>query len=168
MKILILFLGMVCYSCNMIGAGTLGGFQEWSFPASRELFDKEISNLYKDNPQYIIPEKLKYLDSWEESGYGFLDGKIFYFASVPEELFYVSYWETKHDFLGDPDRKYTEIAVRAIHSGAGGWKTVDGFKNNKFDKDRINARFYNEILSKLEKQLNLKSKKENYWYEMFE
>jgi len=163
-----LFLCVACNGCNMFGAGTLGGFQEWSFPVSRELFDKEISNLYKDNPEYIIPEKWQYLDSWEANGYGSLDGKIFHFKSQPEELYYVSYWETKHDFLGDPDRKYTEIAVRAFHTGKGGWETVDYFKKNKAGKNRINTRFYNEIVSKLEKKLNLTSKKENYWYEIFE
>ncbi len=88
-KCIIIVVVMAFSSCKWFGAGTLGAFQDWAFLLPKNQFEKQISLFIKSNPQYIIPKKWEYLDDWEERGFGFLNGKVFYFKNNPEELYYV-------------------------------------------------------------------------------
>lgn len=168
----LLVLIFICFGCNNL-VGTLGVFQQWTFPVSEQRLDQEIVSFYKNYPAYNIPEKWKYLDNWEERGFRFLDGKIVYFANNPEEMYYVSYSQKDHEFDDDKNSFSTTIAVRAVNNSSDygngvayeKWNTVDDFKEKKKEEDRINERFYNEVILKLEKHMNVKSKKYNPWYE---
>ncbi|TDE14819.1 hypothetical protein [Dyadobacter psychrotolerans] len=155
--LMILMVGCNTKSCNMDNlAGTLGTFQPWGFAASEDQMNKAIANLYAQNPKYVIPEKWKYLDNWEESGYGFLQGKIFYFGQIPEEMYYVSYSSDHID-----DMKVMAISVRAVTDGN---DSMRWFKNDEIqesEQKRINNRFYEEIIKKLEKLLGVPAQKFN-------
>ncbi|QDK81532.1 hypothetical protein EXU85_24160 [Spirosoma sp. KCTC 42546] len=147
--------------CDILSAGTLGAFQQWNFSATEKRLDKEMAVLYKNNPEYVIPEKWKYLDSWQESGYGSLNGKIIYFSNRPEEMYYISYFEIEANSPGnDSDSTITTIAVRAVNNGNSSWDTAEEFEKNKAEEKKINSRFYNEIISKLEIQIGQTAKKE--------
>src|SRR5882672_7782340 len=94
MKILNFLLGIVVLgtlsSCNF-SSGTLGGFEDNVFPVSKKRLDNAIDSLYKEFPQYKIPEKWMDLDNWSARGYDFLESNIFYFKDNPEEMYYVTY-----------------------------------------------------------------------------
>jgi len=170
MKKNLFFISLVlCSSCNIIGAGTLSTFQQWTLPVSKEMLDREVADLYKTNPEYLIPEKWKYLDTWADSGFGSLNGKIFYFKENPEEMYYISYFEENPDFDTQKDSKNATISVRAVNNGSidRKWRTVDDYKGNSMEEKRINNRFHEEIILKLEKRMGVKSKKQNFWYEFF-
>lgn len=148
--------------CDMFGTGTLGTFQQWSFPVSEKRLDREMGLLYENNPTYVIPDKWKHLDDWQKSGYGFLKGKILFFEEAPEEMYYVSYFEAEpNSFANDNDFTITVIAVRAVNNGNSRWNTVDDYAKNKAEIERIDTRFYKEIISKLEREMRLKVEKRN-------
>jgi len=159
-KIYILGLIILCTSCKWFSAGTLGSFKRWAFVITEKQFEQELSQFFKNNPQYLVPEKWDYLDTWKESGYGFLKSKIFYFKDGPEEMYYVSYRDIDDDFTAKEGFKTTIISIRAVTDGNEMriWFTVEDYEKNKVEEKRIDDRFHNEIISKLEKQMNLKSK----------
>lgn len=169
----LLVLAVFLAGCSMLGAGTLGSFQQWSFSISEKRLDKEIANLYKNNPSYIIPDKWKELDTWNKSGYGFLKGKIFYFKDIPEQMYYISYHEIEANSYGnDSDSTVSTIAVRAVNSGdeliinkedtiwiSNRWDTRDDFDERV--ANNIDKRFYKEIISRLERQIGQRARKYN-------
>lgn len=159
---LILIILIFCNSCNSV-TGTLGSFQKWIIPVSIGNVDEELIKLYANNPEYVIPEKWKYMDSWKDRGFEFLDGTIFYFKANPEEIYYVTYSDAEEEMPN------TVISVRAVfNKDVENWQTIENYRKNEHEKKRINERFYQEIIAKLEKQMNVKSKKLNYWYEFLE
>jgi hypothetical protein len=106
----------------------------------------------------MVPAKWEYLDSWDEGGYGSLNGKIFYFENGPEEMYYVTYTR-------DPDKDVngavtTTVSVRAVTKGAANrrWNIKDDLSENRAEIDRINERFRKEIITKLEAQMQLRGK----------
>ena len=76
---------------SLTSCGTLGGFDTIEFPTSKQRLVWAIENLYTQNPEFVIPDNLKHLDDWKKRGYGFLDSRIFYFKSSPEEMYYVTF-----------------------------------------------------------------------------
>ncbi|CAG5002258.1 hypothetical protein DYBT9275_02852 [Dyadobacter sp. CECT 9275] len=151
---MILIVGCNSKSCNLDKiAGTLGAFQKWSFAISEMQMEKGIENLYTQNPNCRIPEKWVHLDDWKQGGYGFLNGKIFYFEDQPEEMYFVSYYEGSMD-----SQDVLVISVRAVNNGSS-WSTVDDFRFREPEQKRIDNRFHEEIIKKLEKLLNVKAQK---------
>lgn len=142
-------------SCN-IGAGTLGGFDERVFPVGKKQLDLAIEKLYSEHPEYNIPDKWKDFDNWSESGYDFLESKIFYLKNQPEEMYYVS-------FVGDSamlaDPKQSIIAIRAVNKGSRKWLLEEDL--DKKEQERIESRFDKEIISELEKYTHTKAKRED-------
>lgn len=150
----------ILISCK-IGAGTLGGFETWYFPISKKNVQNKIDSLFIKYPNYTIPEKWKYLDDWSKSGYDFLESKIFYFKNEPEEMYYVTFVEAGTG-VENPD--HARIAVRAVNCGKPIWLTVDDFSNN--EKNRIQRRFYQEIILKIEKSTGVSAVQlKRNWYE---
>lgn len=135
-------------ACN-IGAGTLGGFDSRKFETDKKTLAIGIDSLYKQHPEYVIPDKWKDFDNWSERGYDFLDGRILYFTSSPEEMYYLT-------ILAGND---TRIAIRAVHTGSGRWLLEDDFSLT--EKERIEKRFDFEIISQLEKLTKSKSVRED-------
>lgn len=85
-KISVATLAISSVSCDMF-AGTLGTFRQWTFPVQKTELYKAVNILFKNHPEYLVPDELKDMDDWEDRGYGFLDGKIFYFKDHPEEMY---------------------------------------------------------------------------------
>ena len=129
-----------------MGAGTLGGFETYFFPTSKPILVKAIDTLFAQHPEYKIPSKWTSLDDWKERGYDFLDTRIFYLKSNPEEIYYVSFYGDANDSIQANPQK-TGIAIRAVNNGAG-WTKED--ETNSRDKRRIEKRFSDEIISRLE------------------
>lgn len=152
--------------CNTFSPGTLGSFQKWRFPIPEKQFDSEVNAFFKNNPQYLIPEKWEHLDSWKQNGYGSLNGKIFYFSSHPKEIYYVSYSadvEGFEDKKNPNQRQFLKEQLTWEKKERGPQQKIQ--KKNEKEIHRIDDRFYKQIITKLEKQANVKSEKYNHWYE---
>ena len=138
-------------SCGM-GAGTLGGFKKITFFTSKRTLVAAIDSLFAQNPEYKIPEKWKKENTWSERGYDFLDTRIFYFKSEPEEMYYVSFYGDANDSI-QKDTTTTGISIRAINNGANyNWSKESYISYS--EKNRIIKRFQDEIISKIEKYTN--------------
>jgi hypothetical protein len=127
------------------GCGSLGGFQNINFPISKGRLELAIDSLYSTNPEFRIPGKWGIYDNWSKRGYDFLESRIFYFQNPPEEMYYVT-------FVGDSttfaDTTNITIAIRAINWGAGKWNLSGDV--NPDERLRIERRFNDEVVSKLE------------------
>lgn len=141
-----LFLISILSGC-VFSAGTLGGFESHVFNTSKRKVERSIDSLYSKNPQYLIPENWKEFDSWSQRGYDFLDSRMFYFDSGPQEMYYVS-------FIGDSnekepqDREQTELAIRAVFHQSEGWRYEREMSLS--ERKRIVNRFTTEIIIPLE------------------
>ena len=156
---------LICSSCSWIGAGTLGSFKEYYFVISEQNFNKELLKFYKQNSIYSIPEKYIYLDNWDEGGYGFLKGKILYFKNEPEEMYFVSYYELDKENTVKQGHKSINFSVRAVNDcKSSRWDTEQDYDKDKKEQERIEKRFYDEIIVKLEKQLHTKAIEDNSWF----
>jgi hypothetical protein len=138
----------------MIGCGTLGdGFGEWNFSVSRKKLEIAIDSLYKIHPEYSIPQKWEKQNDWSERGYDFLESRIFYFKSSPEEMYYVT-------FIGDSatlaNPSNVNIGIRSVfkENTHKQWLLSDDL--NSPEKERIENRFDSEIIPKLEEYTKTK------------
>ncbi|RYU87378.1 hypothetical protein EWM62_16865 [Mucilaginibacter terrigena] len=114
-----------------------------------------LKQIYKDHPEYLIPEKWEQFNDWSRRGYDFLDSRIFYFKDAPEEMYYIS-------FIKDPEdpaaAKSVILAVRAVQRDSStSWLLQKDF--NEKQQEEIEARFDKEIVSKLEKYTLTKAKR---------
>ncbi|WP_375448650.1 hypothetical protein [uncultured Fibrella sp.] len=161
MKYLLIII-LICFSaCDTFDAGTLGAFQQWCFPVSQSKMAQGLTNLLVKNPSYKIPEKWKYLDNWSERGYESLEGQIIYFKKQPEEMYYISYFSMYPQSIGnDTDSNITKLAIRSVNNGGIKWYGIDDLVKDSSEVNRINKRFYVEIILKLEKQMNVEVKKD--------
>ena len=152
MKKLILYTFLLyCLASCSIGAGTLGGFEERTFPIAETRLESAIDTLLAQHPEYLIPAKWEELDNWEERGYDFLNGKIFYFSREPEEMYFVT-------LIPKDNSQTSAIAIRAVNNGGRVWQLEDSF--NASEKKRILNRFDAEIIVKLENISSVKPEKE--------
>jgi hypothetical protein len=140
-----------------ISAGTLGGFDLRIFPTSKRDLVKAIDTLYSRHPEYKIPDKWKTFDDWHERGYSFLDGRIFYFNASPEEIYYAPFYGDANDSI-QSDTTKTALSIRAYRNNKFGWTKEDDCSSK--EKKRVQQRFDQEIISKLEEYTNTKSTKE--------
>ena len=139
--------------CNY-SRDSLGSSSGIFFPVSRKTLEVGMDSIFSKNPQYMIPEKWRDLDNWSQRGFGFLNGKIVYFKISPEEMYYVT---ILGDSVGNRSNLKTTIAIRAINIG------YRWFKYNELsdeDRKRINDRFNEEIVPKLEVYTNSHGAKE--------
>lgn len=141
----------------IVGCGTLGKIgDERDFPVSKKKLEVAMDSLYSQHPEYKIPDKWKAFDGWAKSGYGFLESRIFYFKSSPEEMYYVTFIGDSV-MLADPNK--IGIGLRAIYNGDANGKWLLGNDLDSKEKDRIDKRFDHEIISKLEQYTNTKASK---------
>lgn len=150
-RILIVF-SLFLYSCNNIGAGSNGAWKIKGFPFTNKEVTASVNSLYEKYPEYLIPKKWE-----EESGYWKNDGYdksrilFFYFKSAPEEMYFV--FLVAPGFVDHPE--YARLAVISVYSEKTGWKVIK--EQSDKDKVRIQQRFENEIISKLEKSMGTKT-----------
>lgn len=151
MKKIALILSFYLTACNF-GAGTLGGFDSITFPTFKKNIVASIDSIYKMYPSYKIPDKWKYHDDWKRRGYDFLDSRIFYFKSEPEEMYYVTFLGDANDSV-QTNQNNTSISIRAflkynLGDSFESWHTEDQCRSK--EKKRIEKRFNEEIISKIE------------------
>ena len=127
----------------LTGCGTLGSFDIINFSVNKEQLALAIDTVYKNYPDYEIPQKWKKFDTWNERGYDFLNSRIFYFKESPEEMYYVTFRGDKTTLPNRP----VSIAIRAVSNGKGKWLMQDDFSEKEIE--RIESRFKLEILSKI-------------------
>jgi hypothetical protein len=145
---------MQCLIFTLItSCGTLGGFQDRNFPTSKNKLEFAMDSLYVEHPEYNIPTRWKTFDNWSDRGYGFLESRIFYFKSPPEEMYYVT-------LVGDStvlaDSTNVTIAIRSVFNGiTNRWLLNDDVDVK--EKARIESRFDKEIISKLERYTKTKA-----------
>lgn len=130
--------------CKYYSAGTLGSFEESKFELTKSDLEIRINKLQEDYPEYKVPPKREEYNDWEQRGYSFLTGYIFYFESEPEEMYYVT-------FLGDTatlaNSTQSALAIRAIHQTPGRWLLAEDLTES--DRRRVEERFNKEIKAKL-------------------
>jgi len=154
LNLFVILFTIVLIGCG-VAAGTLGGFDRITFPTSKRALVVAIDSLYAQHPEYKIPDKWKREDDWKSRGYDFLDSRIFYFMKQPEEMYYVSFYGDANDSV-QVDSTATAIAIRAVYNGSTYNWTKEGDLNSSEEK-RMQKRFKEEIISKLEKYTNTKS-----------
>ncbi len=145
---------ILCLGTGCIGAGTLGGFDTRTFSTSKRKLVAAIDTLYAQYPGYKIPDKWKSLDDWHERGYDFLESRIFYFKSPPEEMYYVAFYGDANDSI-QADTTRTGISIRAVSDGTPGW-VLEGNTSHS-EKKRIQDRFDREIVFKLEQYCKVRA-----------
>lgn len=154
MKYILIVLFFIITSCD----GTLRGFKNRSFLTPKNTIEKAIDNLYAKNPKLKIPEKWKTYDTWKKRGFEFLDTRILYFQSDPEEMYYISF--VKNGKENQDENGPTILSIRSVFTKEHNkWLKEEDFENN--EKERIEKRFDTEIINELEKYSGIKAKKEH-------
>lgn len=154
LTILIVFVSS-SFSCNKVGAGSFGGWDINVFPVPPNRFDKAIDSLYKLHPTYIMPEKWKaYGEDWIKQGYISKKIYVFYFNESPEKMYYISLVDA--GMSEHPE--YTRISIRGVKTSDGHWK--ENSQYNPKERERIEKRFNEQIIKKLEGYTDSKSYKQ--------
>jgi len=136
------------------GCGTLGGWTDICFPIPQKTLEVGIDILFVAHSEYKIPQKWNELNDWSQTGHDFLKSWIFYFQSLPEEMYYVTVVTNPANSI-EPK---TTIAIRSVNMGYR-WFNYDNV--NEMERKRIQERFDKEIISKLEARLHVRAVKEN-------
>lgn len=144
---IIVFSLIILNSCNLGFSGTLGGGKTYRFNCSEEKLNFYLDSIESKTTSLKIPKDLKKYDDWEETGYGFLKGKIFYINEKKddvEEMYYVS--------VIPPIAKSNRagVAIRAVFRAKEyllGWKTFEDLP--RLEKEEIEERFKNRVLNQL-------------------
>lgn len=149
MRILnIMFLVFAFMSCNYKPAGTLGGGYVYEFNCSEEELNKCLDDFKQNSNSLDIPEKWKQYDDWDDRGYTFLKGKIFYFGNnypLDEEMYFVTVLKSDG---GNSD--IGRASIRSVFRKADGLSGWRDFKDlNKSDAKRIEERFQKNVLDRL-------------------
>lgn len=136
-----------------IGGGTLGGFELRIFPTSKKKLVQAIDTFFIKYPKYKLPPKWVSFDNWKARGFDFLDGRIFYFKTNPEEVYYVTMYGDGNDSV-QIDTTKTGMSIRAFRNEKFGWTKVDNCSRQ--EKQRIQKRFDEEIVSKIDSIVDMK------------
>ncbi|RYD57394.1 MAG: hypothetical protein EOP56_08795 [Sphingobacteriales bacterium] len=143
------------YGC--IGGGTLGGFETRIFPTSKKKLVRAIDTFFIGYPEYKLPQKWVSFNDWNARGYDFLDGRIFYFKTDPEEVYYITMYGDGNDSV-QADTTKTGISIRAYRNKNIGWTSESDCSRK--EKQRVQKRFDEEIVSRIDSILGLKHAKE--------
>lgn len=103
---------IILISCDLGFSGTLGGGKIHRFNCTEEKLNFYLDSIERENPSLKIPKKWKKYDNWEQAGYGFLKGKIFYMKEKDpndDEMYYVSVIPPMEKFEKNPG-----ASVRAV------------------------------------------------------
>ena len=157
-KILLNALILFFIEVFITGCGTLGGIGDnIYFATSKKKLEIAIDSLFSKHPEYMILPEWEIYNDWSASGYDFLESRIFYFSN-PDEMYYVT-------FVGDStllaDSTKIGIGIRAVCKGTYKW-LLDADLNSK-EKERIEKRFDDEIISKLKQNTKVRTWKESHW-----
>lgn len=147
-KLIIVSVILLLASCNDKIAGTLGSGSIYEFNCSEEKLNICLDK-FKESSQYLaVPEKWKKYDNWEEKGFDFLKGKVFYLKGnndFEEEMYYVT-------VLGSSPKlkNIARTSIRSVFRMVGGtprWLYFDDL--SKSEAKEIENRFQKIILDKM-------------------
>jgi hypothetical protein len=135
---------IILIRCN-IGAGTLGSFDDRRLAINKSDFLTAFDSLTEKQ----IPDKWKETAASIEHTYEFLadDVTCLYLNDNPEEMYFVSY---------QGNSKFTVISVRSVFRH-GRWSVKGDLDNEEID--RIETRFDNEIIKKIEYRTRTKAER---------
>lgn len=149
---------------------SMGGGEGYKFHCSLVDMKNCLEKIKKEN-DLNIPAKWRKFDDWDQTGYDFLNGKVFYFHKDNigrEEMYYVSC--VIEDDLSDVDKdkifpsdtlkiadKDPTVSLRAvfeIENEKTGWKSISDL--DKKEVTRVEERFKKEIVNKISITCNCK------------
>lgn len=141
----ILFAVMITLTQCNIGAGTLGSFDDRRFAVTKSDFLTAFDSLTEKQ----IPDKWRETAVSIEQTYAFLadDVTCLYLNDTPEEMYFVSY---------KGNSKFTIISVRSVFRH-GRWSVQGNLDDEEID--RIETRFDNEIIKKIENKTRTKAER---------
>lgn len=139
---------VILTSCDLGFSGTLGGGDIHRFNCTEEKLNFYLDSIEEHNLSLKVPKKWKKFDNWEQKGYGFLKGKVFYIKekdSNDDEMYYVSVIPPKEKFAKNPG-----ASVRAV------FRMVDNKPRwlylrdlSRSDGKEIEEKFKKRVLSQL-------------------
>ncbi|WP_348811312.1 hypothetical protein [Flavobacterium maritimum] len=147
-KVIIASVILLLVSCNDKIAGTLGSGSIYEFKCSEEKLNICLDKFKESSKYLVVPEKWKKYDNWEDIGYGFLKGKVFYLkgnSDFEEEMYYVT-------VLGSSPKlkNIASTSIRSVFRMKGGtprWLYFDDL--SKSEAKEIENRFQKIILNKM-------------------
>jgi len=147
----------LCCLCGLMAAcnkfGAIG--DTINFRTTKPQLETAIDSLYAKYPQYKLPAKWAKYNNFPVKNPEYLETKIFYFKSQPEEMYYISLID---DSVMTGDSARTGLAIRAVNRGDGTLLKEDNIDFE--DGKRMEKRFNDEIVSKLEALTKTKAKEE--------
>lgn len=138
----------ILISCNLGFSGTLGGGNTYRFDCNKEQLNFYLDSIEKNNSSLKIPENWKKYDDWDETGYSFLKGKIFYMKgkdSINDEMYYVS--------VIPPIEKinnYSGVSIRSVFRAKEyllGWRNFKDLDSS--ERKEIEEKFKKRVLNQL-------------------
>ena len=159
MKKNIIIVIMLCLmSCDTKVAGTLGGGYVYEFNCNEVELNKCLDSFEKKTKHLHIPQKWEKYNNWNESGYSFLKGKIFYMKSnseLEEEMYYVSVLGSSQEF-----KNKSRTSIRAVFRKVGNFPRWLYFEDiSDSNAEIIENRFQKVVLNKMTKNSCKCSKK---------
>lgn len=145
---MIFFVAIILTSCNLNIAGTLGGGDTYRFNCTEEKLNFFLDSIEEDNLSLKIPEKWIKYDNWEQKGYGFLNGKVYYIKgkeSDEDEMYYVSVIPPKENFNKNPGTSVRSV-FRIVKSKPR-WLNLDDLY--WWERRGIEEKFQEKVLSQL-------------------
>ncbi len=144
-NLIILFAVMITLTRCNIGAGTLGSFDDRRFAIKKSTFLKAFDSLAEKQ----IPDKWIENAASIEHTYEFLaeDVTCLYLNDNPEEMYFISY---------QGNSKFTVISIRSVFRN-GRWSVKGDLDDEEID--RIETRFEDEIIKKIENRTSTKSER---------
>lgn len=145
--VILVFSLIILNSCNLGFSGTLGGGKTYRFNCSKEKLNFYLDSIEENSSSLKVPESWKKYNDWDQRGFGFLKGKIFYInekKNEVEEMYYVSVIPpvTGSNKAG--------VAIRSVFRAKEyllGWKTFEDLPRS--EKKEIEERFKIKVLSQL-------------------
>ena len=135
---------LICFVIELIfsSCNSVNTFPMIYFSVPNKIVKTGIDSIYSKNPAFKIPLKWRDLDDWSKRGLGFLDRRIFYFQSSPEEMYYITFAHYKGE-----NTQTCSLGIMAVNQG-GRWFEYTDLTDS--EKIRIEERFEREIVSKLQ------------------
>lgn len=145
--VIIVFSIIILNSCNLGFSGTLGGGKTYRYDCNKEKLNFYLDSIESNSTSLKIPESWEKYDDWEQRGFRFLKGKIFYINEKKddiEEMYYVS--------VIPPIAKSNRagVAIRSVFRAKEyllGWKTFEDLPRS--EKKEIEERFKRLVLNKV-------------------
>jgi hypothetical protein len=156
--VFLLLIGVLLFSCNYPGKGSLGGWALITFPVQKDTFKLAVDSLRNANPENEIPEKWQYdSEYWKRNPGGITESEVLYIKKGQEEMYFFSYIPRENQNVIS-----TTIALRSVYRNGTWYRKLD---IDTMEQKKVSMRFYKEIIAKLELITKTRSRSEKEDYE---